>query len=46
MIEVTYKIAFAPWLMVQPDVQYVIHPGGSTALPNATVLGIRLDVLF
>ena len=46
VIEVTYKIVFAPWLMVQPDFQYVVHPGGSTALPNATVVGIRLDVLF
>src|SRR6185503_16438860 len=46
VIEVTYKIAFAPWLSVQPDVQYILHPGGSTALPDATVVGIRLDVLF
>ena len=46
VIEVTVKIAFAPWLSVQPDVQVILHPGGSTALPDATVVGIRIDVLF
>jgi porin len=46
VIEVTYKITFAPWLSVQPDVQVILHPGGSTALPDATVVGIRIDVLF
>jgi len=46
VIEVTYKITVTQWLSVQPDLQVVVHPGGSTALPNATVLGIRVDVLF
>jgi porin len=46
VLEVTYRITFTPWLMVQPDLQYIVHPGGSTAIPNAVVLGIRLDVLF
>jgi porin len=46
VLEVTYKITLTPWLMVQPDLQYIVHPGGSTAIPNAVVLGIRLDLLF
>lgn len=46
VIEVTYKIAFSPWLSVQPDIQVVVHPGGSTELADAVVLGLRLDVLF
>lgn len=46
VVEVTYKITLTPWLMVQPDLQVIVHPGGSTAIPDAVVLGIRLDVLF
>lgn len=46
VVEVAYKITLTPWLMVQPDLQYIVHPGGSTSTPDATVLGIRLDVLF
>jgi porin len=46
VVELTYKIAIAPWWSLQPDVQYVVHPGGSTATPNAVVVGLRLDLLF
>lgn len=46
VIELTYKITLTPWLMVQPDLQYIVHPGGSTAIPNVVALGIRLDMLF
>jgi len=27
-------------------VQYVVHPGGSTATPDAVVVGFRVDLLF
>ena len=46
VVELTYKIAVAKWWSLQPDVQYVVHPGGSTATPNAVVVGFRLDLLF
>ena len=46
VVELTYKIALAPWWSLQPDVQYIVHPGGSTATPNAVVVGLRLDLLF
>jgi len=46
VLEATYKIALTPWWSLQPDLQYVIHPGGSTEIPNALVLGIRIDLLF
>ncbi|MBA3810795.1 MAG: carbohydrate porin, partial [Caulobacteraceae bacterium] len=29
-------------LSLQPDLQYVIHPGGDPALGNALVVGLRL----
>ena len=41
-LELTYLAQLAPWLAVQPDVQYVIHPGGTRATPNAVVPGLRI----
>jgi hypothetical protein len=46
VVELTYKIAIARWWSLQPDVQYIVHPGGSTATPNAVVVGLRIDLLF
>ncbi|MBV9842496.1 MAG: carbohydrate porin [Sphingomonadaceae bacterium] len=43
-IEVTYNRRVMPWLRVQPDAQYVVHPGWRRDLGNATVLGLRLIV--
>ena len=41
-IEATYRYAFKDWLNIQPDVQYVIHPGGRKGIGNALVIGLRL----
>jgi porin len=40
-IELTVSRRVRPWLIVQPDAQYVIHPGWGVA-PDALVLGLRL----
>jgi Carbohydrate-selective porin, OprB family len=45
VMEGTYQIEFAPWLSLQPDVQYVIHPSG-TNIANALVLGARTTGSF
>ncbi len=45
-IEVTYFAQLAKWWTVQPDLQILIHPGGSAELPNAVVLGVRTTVSF
>jgi porin len=45
VLETTYQIELTPWLSLQPDVQYVIHPSG-TDIPNAFVLGARATVSF
>ena len=55
-IEVTYQAALTPWLSVQPDFQYVMHPGGTIANPNiatgstpikdAAILGLRVSAKF
>ena len=52
--EATYQYQVHPWWQVQPDVQYVLNPGGGIANPNAPdkrvddelVLGLRTNVLF
>ena len=41
-LELTYLAQLAPWLAVQPDLQYVIHPGGTRATRNSVVLGLRV----
>ncbi len=55
-IELTYQAKLAPWWVVQPDIQYIIHPGGNVpdlndasgthAIPNALVLGVRTIINF
>jgi porin len=44
--EATYVAAITPWLTLQPDVQYILHPGATSQLGNALVLGIRATVVF
>ena len=54
MIEVMYRFQATPWWALQPDLQFIRHPGGNIALstppsravPNALVLGLRSAVLF
>jgi porin len=31
---------------VQPDIQWVINPGGTGNIPNALVLGAQMGVTF
>ncbi|CUW41386.1 Putative carbohydrate-selective porin [Magnetospirillum sp. XM-1] len=48
-IELSYRYQATPWLTIVPDLQYVVHPGGTTTLPenssktipDATVVGLR-----
>ncbi len=46
VLEWTYAIAVTPWLVVQPDVQYVIKPKGLSSVPNALVVGGQFMVQF
>lgn len=43
-IEGTYIFQATPWLGLQPDVQLIVHPGGSSAIPNALVAGMQILV--
>jgi porin len=42
-IEATGRWQLATGLMIQPDAQYVVHPGWNPAYRNALVLALRLD---
>ena len=56
IIELTYTAQVTPWWQLQPDLQYVVHPGGHVPLPddpsqgraigNATVVGLRTTITF
>ena len=46
VFEWSYSIQVARWLAVQPDVQYIVKPGGSSAIPNALVVGFQVSVNF
>jgi porin len=41
-LELTYLAQLGSWLVVQPDLQYVIHPGGTRGMRNAVVPGLRI----
>jgi porin len=55
-IELTYQMQLAEHWSVQPNLQYIIHPGGhvpnlrdpsgAAATPNALVLGMRTILKF
>ena len=46
VLEWSYSVQVARWLAVQPDVQYIVKPGGSSATPNALVVGMQIAVNF
>ncbi|MGE5268135.1 MAG: carbohydrate porin [Thiohalocapsa sp.] len=53
VIEVSYSAAVVPGWTMQPDLQYVIHPGGNVASPtgsgpirDALVIGLRTTFAF
>ncbi len=53
-LEATYQAAITPWLQLQPDVQYVIRPGGGVLNPlqptqkikDELVFGLRANITF
>jgi len=46
VLEWTHEFVITPWLSVQPDVQYIIKPSGTSTIPNALVLGAELAINF
>lgn len=46
VVEVDYGAQVTPWLILRPNVQYILRPGGAGAIPNAVVLGLYAQVTF
>jgi porin len=46
VLELTCHLQVNAWWSVQPDIQYVTHPGGSVAIANATVIGLRSSIVL
>ena len=43
--EISYALRFHSF-SIQPDIQYIIHPGGTHQYANALVVGVRVVVVF
>ncbi len=53
MFEATYQYQATAWAQIQPDLQYVVNPGGGVVDPstggkvgNALVAGLRVNITF
>ena len=44
--ELGYRINLTEFAYIQPDLQWIIHPGGTGAIPNALVIGAQMGVTF
>ena len=45
-LEWTYGCTVRPGLLVQPSLQYLVHPGGNNAIPNALAFGLNIVCNF
>lgn len=46
VLETSYIIQLTEALQIQPDLQWIIQPGGTGDIPNALVLGCQVAVIF
>ena len=56
VLELTYQAQITPWWLLQPDFEYVVHPGGHASDPadptgrrpiaDVVVLGLRTTISF
>lgn len=44
--EIDYGMKVAPWLVLRPNLQYVMNPGGTGKIPDAFVIGLYTQVTF
>ena len=42
--ELTYSDTLLPGLKIQPDLQWIVHPGGERAIRDALVAGLRITL--
>ena len=41
LIELTYQAQATPWLILQPDMQFIVNPGGGIPDPNDPAHDLR-----
>lgn len=46
LVEVSYKVQATAWWTIQPSFQWVIHPGGSSAIPNSCAFILQTTLRF
>src|ERR1700677_837023 len=46
VLEATYLANLNNWFSLQPDLQYIVNPGGFLTTRNAVVAGIRFNISF
>ena len=46
VLELSYHYQLTPWMVVNPDFQWIHHPGGSGATPDAFLVGLRFNITF
>jgi porin len=46
VVEIAHRFQLTPWSYFQPDIQYVIDPGGTGDIPDAVVVGAQMGFTF
>jgi porin len=46
VVELTWRAEVRPGWAIQPDVQWIRHPGGSSAIPDVLAVGLRTSFSF
>ena len=46
VFEIGHRFQVTKWSYFQPDLQWVIDPGGTGDIPNAVVIGAQMGVIF
>lgn len=44
--ELGYRVNFTRFFYIQPDIQWIINPGGLGSIPNALILGTQIGIVF
>ena len=46
VVEFAHRFQITPWSYFQPDIQWVINPGGTGDIPDAVVIGAQMGLTF
>ena len=46
VVELAHRFQLTSWSYFQPDIQYVINPGGTGDIPDAVVMGAQMGFTF